>query len=149
MSKNKEESLSKFDETVLVRINPSKSNLLVDTAAEWTKGFCLTNQLIFELAKERYQEKYVDPVGEEHERTVLHPQLIPLMNLRHKQIEQIYKISGGEAVNEAKKESAKNWAKMIFEGQVDRKTKQKYEKQAKEIIELEVNGNDEFEFGDS
>lgn len=145
MTDSEEDALEKFDETVLVRINPTQSTLPIDTSAEWTKGFALVNQLIKELAEERYQDTYTDELGKTHKITKLHPQLPTYIDLRRKLMDQIWKISGQEAATEVKKETAKTLAKMIFETQMDRDTKEKYRKHVEKIIEVEAQNDDDYD----
>jgi len=145
MTDSKKDALEKFDETILVRINPAESTLPIDTSAEWTKGFALVNQIIFELAQERYQDTYTDELGNKHMITKLHPQLPTYIDLRRKLMDQIWKISGGEAVNEVKKETAKNLAKMVFETQMDKNIKEKYRKHVEKIIEVEAQYDENYD----
>ena len=129
--------MEKFNETVLVRINPREATLPIDTSAEWSKGFMLTNVLIYELLKERWVEDFEDNNGDVHQRTHLHPQLLPLLKERRALMDQIYKISGNETVNEIKKEVGKLAAKAIFEGNKSKDIKSTYKDKAMEIIEAE------------
>lgn len=133
--------IEKFDTTVLVRINPKKSTLPIDTSAEWNKGFILINVLIKELTDHRYIEEFIDGGGHKRTRPMLHPQLLGYMQERRHMIDQIFKIMGGEVANEFKKESAKKLAGFLFQLQTD-EIKQKYKKQAYKIIESEVSDED-------
>lgn len=138
MSKSESEEKEDFSTTVLVKINPEKSNLPVDTSSEWTKGFILINTLIKELTDSRYLEEFEDSSGNVRERVMLHPQLLGYLQERRKLIDQIFKISGGEFANEVKKEKAKKLAGYLFEMQMD-EIKEKYKKDAYKIIEIEEN----------
>jgi len=133
----KDEILDEFEVTALIKVKPNEVTLPVDTSAEWTKGFMLVNKLIKELAEVRYKEAYIDSSGIRRERIVLHPQLLSYLQERRKLLDQIWKISGGEIINEGRKEMAKGLAKAIFEAQMDDKVKKKYEEKAKKIIEIE------------
>jgi len=139
MTEAEQDAIQEFDVTALVRITPGKATLPIDTSAEWFKGFNLINQLIKELAQERYYEVFTDETGEERRQMKLHPQLLSYVAERRKMIDQIFKISGGEAVNELKKESAKKMADYIFKMSMDTETKDKYKKDAQTIIEIEGN----------
>lgn len=137
MVETKQSAIVEFDTTMLVRINPRESSLPIDTAAEWTKGFGLINILVKELSDHRYIEEFEDNGGVKRKRPMLHPQLLGYIQERRKMIDQIFKLSGGEIDNEIKKESAKKLASFLFEMQVDG-IKEKYKKEAYNIIELEV-----------
>lgn len=137
MVETEESAIVEFDTTMLVRINPRESSLPIDTAAEWTKGFGLINVLVKELSDHRYIEEFQDNSGVTRTRPMLHPQLLGYIQERRKMIDQIFKLSGGEIANEIKKESAKKLASFLFDMQVDG-IKEKYKKEAYEIIELEV-----------
>ena len=130
-------AIEKFDTTVLVRINPHESTLPVDTSAEWSKGFGLINQLVKELTDLRYVEEFEDTGGKMRKRAMLHPQLLGYIQERRKMIDQIFKLSGGELVNEINKAGAKKLANFLFEMQMD-EIKQKHKKEAYNIIEAEV-----------
>lgn len=138
MTEINESAIEEFKETALLNIDLKDTTLPIDTSAEWTKGFKLVNQLIYELAKERYVEEFVDETGEARSRPVLHPQLLSYIQERRKQIDQIFRMSGGDIVNEFKKETAKKLASFVFEMQSDPKTKEQYKKEAYKIIETEV-----------
>lgn len=139
MVESKDSIVEDFETTALVRINPKEATLPIDTSAEWTKGFMLINQLIKELADIRYTESYIDETGEKRSRMVLHPQLLGYIQERRHMIDQIWKVSGGEVVNEGRKEAIKNMARILFETQVERKTKEKYRKDVINILEVEEN----------
>ena len=145
MVESEESAIEEFDTTVLVRINPRESSLPIDTAAEWTKGFGLINTLVKELSDHRYIEEFEDNGGVKRKRPMLHPQLLGYIQERRKQIDQIFKLMGGEVANEIKKENAKKLAGFLFELQRD-EIKERYKKDAYNIIELEVSdGNAESE----
>ena len=137
MSEQKEE-IKKFEYTTLVKINPKQSTLPIDTAAEWTKGYMFLNMILLELAKDTYTEIYIDEVGEKRRRTHLHPQMLPFLQERRRLQEQIWKISGGEAVNEGKKEFFKKQADFIFEMSQDIEFKDKHRDTVKKILEAEI-----------
>ena len=142
MTEAEQDATKDFEVTSLVRIVPGKSTLPIDTSAEWFKGFGLVNQLIKELAQERYSEVWTDETGVERKRPVLHPQLLGYMQERRKMIDQIFKITGGEAVNEMKKETARKMADYIFKVSTDKSTKDKYKKDALHIIEAEIDDDE-------
>ena len=133
-----EEAIESFEYTTLVKINPKQSTLPIDTAAEWTKGYMFLNSVLLELAKDTYTEPYVDELGEKRRRTHIHPQLLPFLQERRRLQEQIWKISGGEAVNEGKKEFFKKQADFIFQMSQDVEFKEKHKKSVRKIIEAEV-----------
>lgn len=139
MSKEKEQklALTNFERTVLVEIKPGKSTLPIDTASEWTKGFMLVNQVISELLADTFIEEYVDEVGSNRRQTHIHPQLLPFIQERRRLQEQIWKLMGGEAVVEGKKQVMKNLADMIFEMGKDIKTREENKDEIKNIIEAE------------
>lgn len=137
MLEAEESAIEEFDTTVLVRINPRESTLPIDTSAEWTKGFSLINTLIKELSDHRYIEEFEDNGGVKRTRPMMHPQLLGYMQERRHMMDQIFKFMGGEVANELKKESAKKLAGFLFELQMD-EIKDKYKKEAYDIIELEV-----------
>jgi hypothetical protein len=122
-------------ETSVLKIRTKESTLLVDTAAELTKGYHWINVLLSEILNERYTEQIEDENGKIHNRTKFHPLTMKLIEERRKTIDQIYKISGGELRNEVKKELGKLSAKMIFEASKNQNTKSTYIEQAKSIIE--------------
>lgn len=142
MSEEEEFNIEDFETTALIRIKPSEAKLPIDTATEWTKGFMLINKLIKELADVRYTEEFIDGSGKKRQRMMLHPQLLGYLQERRKMIDQIWKISGGELVKEGQKEMIKNFAKFIFETQMDDKMKKKYRDHVINIIEVETNEND-------
>ena len=133
-----EEAIVKFEYTTLVKINPKQSTLPIDTAAEWTKGYMFLNSILLELAKDTYVDKYVDELGETRRRTHIHPQMLPFLQERRRLQEQIWKISGGEAVNEGKKEFFKKQADFIFQMSQDVEFKEKHKKNVRKIIEADV-----------
>lgn len=137
MIETKQDAIEEFDTTVLVRINPRESTLPIDTSAEWTKGFSLINTLIKELSDHRYIEEFEDNGGVKRTRPMMHPQLLGYMQERRHMMDQIFKFMGGEVANELKKESAKKLAGFLFNLQID-EIKEKYKKEAYDIIELEV-----------
>jgi len=140
MLETKQGAIEEFDTTVLVRINPRESTLPIDTSAEWTKGFSLINTLIKELSDHRYIEEFEDNSGVKRTRPMMHPQLLGYMQERRHMMDQIFKFLGGEVANELKKESAKKLAGFLFNLQID-EIKEKYKKEAYDIIELEVSDN--------
>lgn len=137
MLETEQTAIEEFDTTVLVRINPRESTLPIDTSAEWTKGFSLINTLIKELSDHRYIEEFEDNGGARRTRVMMHPQLLGYMQERRHMMDQIFKFMGGEVANELKKESAKKLAGFLFNLQID-EIKEKYKKEAYDIIELEV-----------
>ena len=137
MLETEQNAIEEFDTTVLVRINPRESTLPIDTSAEWTKGFSLINTLIKELSDHRYIEEFEDNGGVKRTRPMMHPQLLGYMQERRHMMDQIFKFMGGEVANELKKESAKKLAGFLFNLQID-EIKEKYKKEAYDIIELEV-----------
>jgi len=134
----KEEALKEFEYTTLVKINPKESTLPIDTAAEWTKGYMLINFVLLELAKDIYIEHYIDEFGKDRRLTHLHPQMLQFFQERRKLQEQIWKISGGEAVNEGKKEFFKKQADFIFQMSQDLEFKDKHRGSVKKILEAEI-----------
>lgn len=132
------EALQKFEYTTLVKINPKQSTLPIDTAAEWTKGYMLINLVLLELAKDTYIEHYRDELGKKRRITHVHPQMLAFFQERRKLQEQIWKISGGEAVNEGKKEFFKKQADFIFQMSQDIEFKDKHRDTIKKVLEAEL-----------
>lgn len=133
-----ENPIEEFKYTTLVKINPKESTLPIDTAAEWNKGYMLVNMVILELAQDTYTETYEDEVGETRRRTHVNPQLLSFMQERRKLADQIWKISGGEAVIEGKKELYRKQADLIFQMSQDRDFKKKHRKDIEKILEAEL-----------
>ena len=73
---------------------------------------------------------------------MMHPQLLGYMQERRHMIDQIWKIAGGEVINEGRKEAVKSMAKMLFETQLDRATKSKYKEDVITILEVENEDED-------
>lgn len=132
------DEVEEFKYTTLVKINPKQSTLPIDTAAEWVKGYMLLNMVLLELAKDTYTETYEDEFGEPRRRTHVHPQMLSFIQERRRLQEQIWKISGGEAVLEGKKEFFKKQAEFIFQMSQDKEFKDKYKKQMENILEIEI-----------
>ncbi len=133
-----EKAIEKFEYTTLVKINPKQSTLPIDTAAEWTKGYMLINLVLLELAKDTYVDSYTDELGKPRRRTHIHPQMLPFLQERRRLQEQIWKISGGEAVNEGKKEFFKKQADFIFQMSQDVEFKDKHKDKVRKILEAEI-----------
>ena len=133
-----EKVIEKFEYTTLVKINPKQSTLPIDTAAEWTKGYMLINLVLLELSKDTYVDKYTDELGKSRRRTHIHPQMLPFLQERRRLQEQIWKISGGEAVNEGKKEFFKKQADFIFQMSQDIEFKEEHKDKVRKILEAEV-----------
>jgi hypothetical protein len=123
--------------TFLVQINPEQSTLPIDVASTWTQGFLYINKILEMIDKDTFVETYLDETGEARRRTSIHPLLLPMLQERRRMIEQVWKISGGEIMNEAKKSVVKGFAKQLYESQLS-KQKEKYQKNFIEIIEGEV-----------
>ena len=138
MSENKEKAIEAFQYTTLVKINPKQSTLPIDTAAEWTKGYMLLNLTLLELSKDTFVEEYVDEVGNKRIITHFNQKMIPLLLERRRLQEKIWKISGGEAVNEGKKELFKKQADLIFQMSQDHEFKDKHRNSIKKILEAEI-----------
>lgn len=128
-----------FETTELMNINPKESTLPIDTVAEWTKGFSLVNEIIHLLSEDTYLEEFEDSSGEVHTRHRINPMLLPFLKERRALMDQFYKVSGGEAVNEAKKEVSKSLANAIFNFKQDRKVNEKNREKVIEILENDVN----------
>lgn len=134
-----EEVKEKLDmgKTFLVQINPEQSTLPIDVASTWTQGFLYINKILEMVDKDTFVEDYLDEAGNTRRQTHIHPLLLPMLQERRRMIEQVWKISGGEIMNEAKKSVVKSFAKQIFESQLS-KQKEKYKENFIEIIEGEV-----------
>ena len=143
MSDENKLEMVKFDETCVLRVNIRDASLPIDTAREWTKGFALVNLLIYELSKERYVERFEDSGGVFRNRTRFNPLLLPLIKERRALMDQIWKISGGEAINEARKELTKSFAKGLFEHKRDKEENEKYKEEAFKIIKAELDEHEE------
>ena len=138
MTEQEEEAIEEFKYTTLVKINAGESTLPIDTVAEWFKGFDLVNHVIYLLSKSTYTEKWVDEVGDDREQAKVHPLLLPFMQERRKLQDQIWKIGGGEAIMEGKKEFFKKQADLIFQMSQDQEFKEKYKAKVQKIIEAEI-----------
>ena len=139
MTEQEEETLiEEFQYTTLVKINPGESTLPIDTVAEWFKGFDLVNHVIYILSKSTYTEEWVDETGVKREIPKVHPLLLPFMQERRKLQDQIWKIGGGEAIMEGKKELFKKQADLIFQMSQDQDFKEKYKAKVEKIIEAEI-----------
>lgn len=132
------DEVDEFEYTTLVKISPKQSTLPIDTAAEWVKGYMLLNMVLLELAKDTYVETYEDEFGKTRRLTHVHPQMLSFIQERRRLQEQIWKISGGEAVLEGKKEFFKKQADFIFQMSQDHEFKKKYKKQMENILEIEI-----------
>lgn len=143
MSQKKDtpQEIQEFDQTVLVKIKPSEATLPIDTTTEWNKGYILLNTLIKMLYDDVHKEEYIDDDGMRHTKTVINPQLIALMKERRRVLDQIWKIAGGEAMNEAKKETAKKMIDFVWQSQ-EKEIKEKHKDDAIEIIEEDVYDED-------
>jgi len=130
--------IKEFEYTTLVRINPKQSTLPIDTSAEWVKGYMLLNTILLELSKDTYVESYIDETGKRRRMTHVHPQMLSFLQERRRLQEQIWKISGGEAIVEGKKELFKKQADLIFQMSQDPKFKDKYRSKVEKIIEAEI-----------
>ena len=133
-----EEAIEEFKYTTLVKINEHESNLPIDTVAEWFKGFDLVNHVIYLLSKSTYTEEWRDETGEVREIPKVHPLLLPFMQERRKLQDQIWKIGGGEAIMEGKKELFRKQADLIFQMSQDNDFKEKYKEKVQKIIEAEI-----------
>jgi len=133
-----EEAIEEFKYTTLVKINPGESTLPIDTVAEWSKGFGLVNYVIYLLSKSIYIEEYIDELGEKRVVPKIHPQLLAFMQERRKLQDQMWKISGGEARMEGKKELYKKEADFIFQMSQDNEFKEKHKKSIRKILEAEI-----------
>ncbi len=133
-----ENVIEEFKYTTLVRINPGESTLPIDTVAEWFKGFELVNHIVYLLSKATYTEKWTDETGEKREIPKVHPLLLPFIQERRKLQDQIWKIGGGEALMEGKKELFKKQADLIFQMSQDQDFKEKYKDKVQKIIEAEI-----------
>jgi len=135
---DQELTIQNFEYTTLVKINPKESTLPIDTVAEWNKGYMLINMVLLELAKDTYVDFYVDERGKERRDTHVHPQFLSFFQERRKLADQIWKISGGEAMNEGKKEFFKKQADFIFQMSQDVDFKDKHRDAVKQILEAEL-----------
>jgi len=133
-----EEAIEEFKYTTLVKINPGASTLPIDTVAEWTKGFELVNYVIYLLSKSIYIEEYTDELGVNRVVPKVHPQLLAFMQERRKLQDQMWKIGGGEARMEGKKELYKKEADFIFQMSQDNDFKEKHKKAVRKILEAEI-----------
>ena len=113
-----------MDKTFLVQINPGQSTLPIDVASTWTQGFLYINKILEMIDKDTFVETFLDETGKDRRQTHIHPLLLPMMQERRRMIEQVWKISGGEIMNEAKKTIVKSFAKQIFESQLSNQREQ-------------------------
>lgn len=134
--------LDTIEETVLVRLKPDQATLPVDTASEITKGYTLINKLLGEVLRDKHIEEYIDEHGDTRRKTHYHPWTLELIKERRRTIEMIWKMAGGEALNEAKKESAKKMADMLFHAQ-EQDIKKRNKDDFIKIMEAEVDKHEE------
>lgn len=130
--------VQEFEYTTLVKINPKESTLPIDTVAEWSKAFGLVNYVIYLLGKSIYIEQYRDEFGILREIPKIPIQLLSFMQERRKLQEQMWKISGGEARNEGKKELYRKQADLIFQMSQDNDFKDEHRKSVRKILEAEL-----------
>jgi len=133
-----ETPIEEFKYTTLVKIEPKQSTLPIDTSTEWNKAFQLVNYVIYLLGKGIYIEKYIDETNVEREVPKIPPQLLAFMQERRKLQDQIWKISGGEAIIEGKKELYRKQADLIFQMSQDRDFKKKHREKIEKILEAEL-----------
>jgi len=133
-----ETAIEEFKYTTLVKIDVGESTLPIDTVAEWTKGFELVNYVIYLLSKSIYIESYIDELNVRREVPKIHPQLLAFIQERRKLQDQMWKISGGEARMEGKKELYRKQADFIFEMSQDNDFKEKHKKEIRKILEAEI-----------
>lgn len=143
MTKELENKIIPFEKTCLIKVDDNNHTLPVDTAAELTKGLQWINKLCAEVLSERYVEEIEDRNGNLRTRTNFHPLTPKLLQEQRKRIDQIYKILGGETVNEIKKEMGKQMAKVIFQTSKDSEVKENYKKQAIKVIEEGLHDDEE------
>lgn len=136
-----------IEETVLVRIEAEKATLPLDTVAEVSKGFALLNKLLYEVLKDKYKDEIVDSSGNVRKITKYHPWTLEILKERRRTLDQIWKFQGGEALNEARKESAKRFADKIFDMQ-EPDIKKKHKDEFIEILEADVDEQRENENGE-
>ena len=137
-TEDQELAIQNFEYTTLVKINPKESTLPIDTVAEWNKGYMLINMVLLELARDTYVEYWTDELSKPRRRTHIHPQFLSFFQERRKLADQIWKISGGEAMNEGKKEFFKKQADFIFQMSQDLEFKDKHRDAVKQILEAEL-----------
>lgn len=142
MSEDEKYELIPMEDTLVLAVSPDESTLLIDTANELNKGYMWLNTLLGEVLNERYREIYVDDEGNKRARTKFHPMTMKLLEERRKTIDQMFRILGGEARNEIAKEAGKYAARAIFEASKNKETKQKYKKQAIQVIEAGLDEQD-------
>jgi len=124
-----------------MNLDPIKSTLALDTMAEWTKGFLLVNEIILKLNESTYMDEFIDNSGKTRKKPKIHPLLLPFMKERRVLMDQYWKISGGEAVNEAKKEISKQLATTIFNFKQNKEANEKFKDNVIEILEKESEDN--------
>ena len=132
----KEDIIKAFDDSLLLVKKSTKQSLPLDTVGEWKKGIQLVDALITEILSQSYIEQIEDKNGDFHKKTTYDPLLPTWVRERRLLLDQIYKFSGGEAVNEGKKEVIKNMAKVIFHASMSDE-KIKHAEKFKKIIEAE------------
>ena len=143
MTSELEKQSTIFRNTDLLDIDSGKSNLAIDTMKEWTKGFVLINEIIFKLHESTYTEEFEDNVGKLRNRPKFHSLLLPFFKERRVLMDQYWKISGGEAVNEAKKEISKQLASTIFNFKLDEEANKVNRDKVIEMIEVDAVHKDE------
>jgi hypothetical protein len=95
----------------------------------------LVNTIIAKIGDNEWDEIIIDENGNERKRKHIDPQLLPWVQERRRVIEQFWKVSGGEAVVEGKKQAYKNMADMIFNARQDKEFIEEHEKDFIEVLE--------------
>lgn len=138
MEDEKKQELIPMSQTFITSLDSEKPSLPQDTARELQKGIHWVNTLLEDVLNERFQEELEDRNGERHSQTHFHPLTMKLMEEQRKRIDQMWKILGGEARNEALKDVAKLTAKAIFQASQNQESKRKHKEDAIEILEADV-----------
>lgn len=129
--------LAEIEETVVMKLTSDKATLPVETSSELTKGYALLNKLLYEVLQDKHIEHYTDEHGESRRRTHYHPWTLELLKERRRVIDQIWKMQGGEALNEARKAGAKKYAEKIWDMQ-DPEIKQQHKDKFIKVMEAKV-----------
>lgn len=140
----KENDLTENDDTSLldsftddsIKVEEKKSSIVMDTLHEWKKGFNLINYIVGELGKDIRIVSKEDDHGQYRE-THVNPELIKYLKERRYLLDQIWKLSGGELVQEGKKQAIKQMVDAFFNDDQENIVKD-HKDDIKEVIETDV-----------
>jgi len=103
------------NETALVRIKPEDVTLAIEAASEMKRDFVFINNMIFLMGQDTRQEITEDEDGNKITRTIINPHIIEWVRLKNKYGNDLWKMTGGEAITEAQKEKVKIFSKILYD----------------------------------